>query len=66
MTDRKRGFSSFKFIPGLNDEVIIALKTLEYKGTTKSFITVFKINGKILLPDTIISETHKYEGLEFL
>jgi len=66
LTDRKRGFSSFKFIPGLNDEVIIALKTHEYKGTTKSFITVFKINGKILLPDTIISETHKYEGLEFL
>lgn len=66
LEDPKKGFSSFKFIPGTNDQVIIALKTYEYRDKTKSYITVFTIDGEIILPDTQVSDTYKYEGLEFL
>lgn len=66
LDDTKKGYSSFKFLPDTGDRVIVALKTYEYKDHTKSFITVFTIDGKILLPDTIVSDSYKYEGLEFL
>lgn len=60
------GYSSFKFIPNTNDQVIVALKTEEVDGKTATFITVFRIDGKILMPDTKISSTLKFEGLEFV
>lgn len=60
------GYSSFKFIPNTNDQVIVALKTEEVDGKTATYITVFRIDGKILLPDQKISSTLKFEGLEFV
>lgn len=60
-----RGFSSFKFIPTSNDNVIVALRTEELEGKTATYVTSFTINGEILLEDTLISDL-KYEGLEFI
>ncbi|GBP46480.1 Soluble calcium-activated nucleotidase 1 [Eumeta japonica] len=61
----KLGFSSFKFIPGTQDEVIVALKTTEFEGKTATFITSFRTDGTVLLTDTFV-EGLKYEGLEFI
>jgi len=66
LEDTKKGFSSFKFIPGTRDQVIVALKTFEYKDKTKSFMTAFTIDGKVILDDLLVSEAYKYEGVEFL
>jgi len=59
------GFSSFKFIPGSSDKVIIALRSEENKGATATYIMGFDITGKILLPETKIADK-KYEGFEFI
>ncbi|XP_075973782.1 soluble calcium-activated nucleotidase 1 isoform X1 [Anticarsia gemmatalis] len=61
----KHGFSSFKFIPGTNDEAIVALKTTEFEGKTATYISAFTTDGTVLLHDTLI-ENLKYEGLEFI
>ncbi|KAF9414872.1 hypothetical protein HW555_007341 [Spodoptera exigua] len=61
----KHGFSSFKFIPGTNDEAIVALKTTEFEGKTATYITAFTTDGTVLLHDTLV-ENLKYEGLEFI
>ncbi|KAF5280248.1 hypothetical protein FQA39_LY18071 [Lamprigera yunnana] len=60
-----RGFSSFKFIPTSDDNIIVALRSEELEGKTATYITAFTINGNILLEDTFISNL-KYEGLEFI
>lgn len=60
-----RGYSSFKFVPMTNDEVIIALKSEENNGTFATYITGFTIHGEILLPDRKIADK-KYEGIEFI
>jgi hypothetical protein len=46
-----RGFSSFKFIPSSEDQVIVALRTEELEGKTATYVTAFKINGEVLLDD---------------
>lgn len=61
-----RGFSTFKFVPSSNDEVIVALRTEELDGKTSTYMTAFTIDGKILLEDTLVSDSMKYEGLEFI
>lgn len=60
-----RGFSSFKFLPGSDDTIIVALKTEEHQGATATYITAFNIDGRILMPDLKVSDK-KYEGLEFV
>ncbi|KAK9881287.1 hypothetical protein WA026_015408 [Henosepilachna vigintioctopunctata] len=60
-----RGFSSFKFLPNTNDEVIVALRTEELEGKTRTFITSFTIHGQVLLEDLLIAD-NKYEGFEFI
>ena len=60
----QHGFSSMKFVPGTNDRDIIALKTIEEKGATETFVLMFDIEGKELLKETSIG-TQKFEGLEF-
>jgi soluble calcium-activated nucleotidase 1 len=64
----ERGFSSFKFVPGSQDRVIVALKSEENadEGTQASYITVLTIDGKTLLPETQIPGAYKYEGIEFI
>lgn len=59
------GYSSFKFIPGTNDTIIAAIKTMEVNDTTATFVTVFTIEGKIIYPETQVSEK-KFEGFEFI
>lgn len=60
------GFSSFKFIPGSDDSVIVALQTEEINGTTATYITSFTIDGKILVDSLKLNTNLKYEGIEFI
>ncbi|KAJ8317874.1 hypothetical protein KUTeg_002965 [Tegillarca granosa] len=60
-----RGFSSFKFIPQTNDQVIVALKSEEDAGTIASYILAFDIKGKIIMQEHKIGN-YKYEGIEFI
>ena len=60
----QHGFSSCKFLPYREDE-FVALKTMEFKDTIKTFITVMSIKGDVLLPETEIAAA-KYEGVEFI
>ncbi|KAE8745396.1 Soluble calcium- activated nucleotidase 1 [Frankliniella occidentalis] len=62
---RTHGFSSFKFIPGTEDDVIVALKSEETPQGSATYIMVFDIKGKILFPETKIADI-KYEGIEFI
>lgn len=59
------GFSSFKFVPGTKDSVIVALKSEEFEGKIASYVMVFKVDGTILYPETLVGN-HKYEGIEFV
>lgn len=60
-----QGFSSFKFVPGTNDQVIVALQTEEINGKTATYITAFALNGKILMEQIKLDTDYKYEGIEF-
>uniref|UniRef100_A0A8W8KH84 Soluble calcium-activated nucleotidase 1 n=1 Tax=Magallana gigas TaxID=29159 RepID=A0A8W8KH84_MAGGI len=62
---KTRGFSSFKFIPETNDQVIVALKSEEVSGKIASYLTIFKIDGKIILKEKYVGDV-KYEGIEFI
>jgi soluble calcium-activated nucleotidase 1 len=60
------GFSSFKFVPFRENE-IVALKSVEDGDTIKSFMTVFDLKtGEILMEETEVSSSTKFEGVEFL
>ncbi|XP_046405821.1 soluble calcium-activated nucleotidase 1 [Ischnura elegans] len=59
------GFSSFKFIPNTDDQIIVAIKSEENKGKVASYIMAFSIKGQILLAETKIGDV-KYEGIEFI
>lgn len=60
------GFSSFKFIPGTRDEIILALKTEELNGNTATFIMAFSVSGKMLMDEEKVPTAMKFEGLEFI
>lgn len=59
------GFSSFKFVPGTKDQVIVALKSEEDAGKIATYIIAFTLDGRVLMPETKIGDV-KYEGLEFI
>ncbi|XP_077022255.1 soluble calcium-activated nucleotidase 1 [Tamandua tetradactyla] len=59
------GFSSFKFIPNTDDQLIVALKSEEDGGRVATYITAFTLDGRLLLPETEIGRV-KYEGIEFV
>ncbi len=60
------GFSSFKWIPGTEDQLVVALKTVECeREETATYIMVFDMQGKILMEETKIAD-QKYEGIEFI
>lgn len=59
------GYSSFKFIPGTNDSVIVALLTKELGEETATYITAFTVNGKTIFGPDKINTNYKYEGIEF-
>lgn len=60
------GYSSFKFIPSTEDQIIIALSTEELNGKTSSYISAFNVNGDMLMAETRIPTDFKFEGLEFI
>ncbi|RLN51735.1 hypothetical protein BBJ29_006888 [Phytophthora kernoviae] len=62
-----RGFSSFKFIPRSDDAVIVAIKSVEVEDEQRqtSYITVFDVEGNVLLDETEIPGQKKYEGVAF-
>ncbi|XP_068192580.1 soluble calcium-activated nucleotidase 1 isoform X2 [Antennarius striatus] len=59
------GFSSFKFVPNTDNQIILALKSEEDAGQIATYIMAFTLDGRILLPETKIGDV-KYEGLEFI
>lgn len=62
-----RGFSSFKFIPGTKDRLIVALKSMEDRGQVDTFVTVFDIDGRTILPEQSVNRPGvKFEGIEFV
>eukprot|EP01054_Gregarina_sp_Poly1_P002209 Gregarina_sp_Poly_1__2208@NODE_158_length_12340_cov_321_502159_g140_i0_p4_GENE_NODE_158_length_12340_cov_321_502159_g140_i0NODE_158_length_12340_cov_321_502159_g140_i0_p4_ORF_typecomplete_len467_score68_91Apyrase/PF06079_11/2_8e95_NODE_158_length_12340_cov_321_502159_g140_i036735073 len=65
-THPERGFSSFKFLPGTDDKIIIALRSAENeaKGTQETYLSVFSIKGDMLSEETQVSASQKYEGIE--
>lgn len=62
-----RGFSEFKFLPGSKDSIIVAMKSEESEKdhSQNTYITVFSLDGTILMEETEIPGNHKFEGLEF-
>ena len=60
------GFSSFKFVPDTEDNVIVALKSKEVEGDIGTYVMVFETDtGKVLMEERFI-EKNKYEGIEFI
>ena len=59
------GFSSFKFVPGTDDKLILALKSEEDQGTIRSYILAFDVSGKSRMAETLIGN-NKFEGVEFI
>lgn len=59
------GFSSFKFVPGTNDNLIVALKSEEVEGRVATYIIVFNMDGLVIYPETKIGD-RKFEGVEFV
>jgi len=58
-----RGISSIRQLPG-STEILVALKTEEVGGRVASYLSVMRSNGQILLPDVLVAEGFKFEGLE--
>jgi len=61
-----KGFSAFQFVPNTNDNLIVALKSEENKGVIASYIMMFDIYGKFILPETKLDGAYKFEGIEFI
>lgn len=59
------GFSSFKFVPDTDDQVVVALKSEEDAGKIATYMMAFTVDGRILMPETKVGDV-KYEGLEFI
>ncbi|XP_078257471.1 soluble calcium-activated nucleotidase 1-like [Rhinoraja longicauda] len=60
-----RGFSSFKFIPDTDDQIVVSLKSEEDNGKIATYIMAFTLDGRFLLEETKVADV-KYEGLEFI
>ncbi|XP_075895594.1 soluble calcium-activated nucleotidase 1-like isoform X2 [Nelusetta ayraudi] len=59
------GFSSFKFVPDTDDQIVLALKSEEDAGKIATYIMAFTLDGRILMPEAKVGDV-KYEGLEFI
>lgn len=64
----ERGFSAFQFLPGSNDNIIVALKSEERNGVpVASYLFVYRLSDdRILLDDTRFDGPHKFEGIAFV
>lgn len=54
--NKLHGFSSFKFLPGSHDSVIVAVKSEENKGSIASYMLAFDLSGKILMAEQKIAD----------
>ncbi|XP_068585232.1 soluble calcium-activated nucleotidase 1b isoform X1 [Cebidichthys violaceus] len=63
--DPTHGFSSFKFVPDTDDQIVLALKSEEDAGRIATYIIAFTLDGRVLMPETKIGNV-KFEGLEFI
>lgn len=65
--DGARGYSAFKFVPNTNDDLIVALKSEERDGRpVGSYLSVIRYSdGRILLDDSQLHGSYKFEGIEF-
>ena len=59
------GFSSCKFIPGTEDQLMVALKSEEIEGKVSTYMMVFNMQGKVLYDEQKIGD-RKFEGVEFV
>ena len=59
------GFSSCKFVPNTQDNLIIALKSEEIEGKVATYVMVFSIDGEVIMDEVKIGD-RKFEGIEFL
>ncbi|KAJ1372103.1 hypothetical protein KIN20_034172 [Parelaphostrongylus tenuis] len=67
LTNPERGFSAMEFVPGTDDKVIVALKSVEVANSpVESYITVFDIDGNILLKDQKLDDAYKFEAIYFV
>jgi soluble calcium-activated nucleotidase 1 len=64
--NRIRGYSSIKFVPGTEEQLILALKSEENNGSMSSYVTLFTVTGQILVDDLLVSNKYKFEGIEFI
>ncbi|KAK6016715.1 Apyrase [Ostertagia ostertagi] len=63
----ERGYSAFDFIPGTDDKIIVALKSKEVTDEpVETYVTVFTIDGQVLLDDQKLDGNYKFEGLYFI
>ncbi|CAD5219041.1 unnamed protein product [Bursaphelenchus xylophilus] len=61
-----RGFSAFQFVPGSQDNIIVAIKSEEVSNwPLATYIMVFGIDGQVYMDETKIPGDFKLEGLEF-
>nr|XP_045015156.1 soluble calcium-activated nucleotidase 1 isoform X1 [Jaculus jaculus]XP_045015157.1 soluble calcium-activated nucleotidase 1 isoform X1 [Jaculus jaculus] len=58
------GFSSFKFIPNTDDQIIVALKSEEDSGRIATYIMAFTLDGRFLLPETKIGSVKEFQNME--
>eukprot|EP00514_Thraustochytrium_sp_LLF1b_P007368 CAMPEP_0184528694 /NCGR_PEP_ID=MMETSP0198_2-20121128/11932_1 /TAXON_ID=1112570 /ORGANISM="Thraustochytrium sp., Strain LLF1b" /LENGTH=360 /DNA_ID=CAMNT_0026920565 /DNA_START=328 /DNA_END=1410 /DNA_ORIENTATION=- len=69
---KTHGWSSLKFLPWTNNQVIIALRTVEVEdkatgdSSQETYLTIFNVNGEIHLKEQRIPGDVKFEGIEFL
>uniref|UniRef100_A0A1B6FWI6 Uncharacterized protein n=2 Tax=Cuerna arida TaxID=1464854 RepID=A0A1B6FWI6_9HEMI len=63
------GFCSFKFIPGTDDTVVVALKSedqmVDGKPQYSTHIMVFLLDGTVIQDELRVSDL-KFEGIEFI
>lgn len=59
------GFSSVRTVPGTDGQILMALSVYEVDGVTKTRLVLFSVEGEYLLVEQV-SDTTKFEGLEFL
>ena len=71
--DPLHGFSSAAFVPNTDEKHILALRSVEEDCAgdlslckQRSYIMIFDVDGNVLMQEQEISNTLKYEGVEFV
>lgn len=63
----ERGFSSFKFVPGTKDRLIVTIKSREVQDQLSSYASVMDmVTGKVIMEEIQLPGNYKFEGIEFI